>query len=73
MIARPQAGSASSFAYAEQIHAYAAGRLDEHSLRCWIIGRLMLDEGLDHAGAEEAFEHARTSARHGTRYQGARR
>ena len=73
MIARPQAGSASSLEYAEQLHAYAAGRLDEHSLRCWIIGRLMLDEGLDHTGAEEAFEQARTSARNGSRNQGVRR
>lgn len=48
--------------YAEQLYDYAGGRLDPHSLRCWIIGRLMLDEGLDHAGAEAAFEQARFSA-----------
>jgi hypothetical protein len=49
-------------AYAEQLYDYAAGRLDAHSLRCWIIGRLMLDEGLDHTDAEAAFEQARFSA-----------
>ena len=47
--------------YAEQLYDYAAGRLDPHSLRCWIIGRLMLDEGLDHTDAEAAFERARFS------------
>ena len=57
MARRPQA------TYAEQLYDYAAGRLDAHSLRCWIIGRLMLDEGVDHADAEEAFERARSSAR----------
>ena len=48
--------------YAEQLYDYGAGRLDANSLRCWIIGRLMLDEGVDHAAAEEEFEHARSSA-----------
>ena len=48
--------------YADQLYDHAAGRLDPDSLRCWIIGRLMLDEGVDHAAAEGAFESARSSA-----------
>ena len=39
--------------------AMPLSRLDEFSLRCWIIQRLMLDDGLDHESAERAFEHAR--------------
>jgi hypothetical protein len=47
-----------SLAYAESLYVYAADRLDPFSLRCWVIRRLMLDEGLEHARAERAFEHA---------------
>jgi hypothetical protein len=47
-----------SLAYAESLYRHAASRLDAFSLRCWIIRRLMLDDGLDHQGAERAFEHA---------------
>lgn len=48
--------------YADQLFDYASGRLDANSLRCWIIGRLMLDEGADHDAAEAAFERACSSA-----------
>jgi hypothetical protein len=47
-----------SLAYAETLYVYAGDRLDPFSLRCWIIRRLMLDKGLEHACAERAFEHA---------------
>lgn len=54
----PAAGVPSdSLAYAETLYVYAARRLDAFSLRCWIIQRLMLDEGLEHTCAETAFEH----------------
>lgn len=56
-----------SHAYAESLYAYAAERLDPFSLHCWIVQRLMLDEGIEHERAEEAFElvldRARTAER----------
>lgn len=42
-------------AYARDLHNYARHRLDDFSLHCWIVQRLMLDEGLDHETAEVAF------------------
>jgi hypothetical protein len=51
-----------SVAYAESLHGYAAQRLDAFSLRCWIIQRLMLDEGLDHSCAEDVCEHVLAAA-----------
>jgi hypothetical protein len=45
-----------SLAHAESLYRYAAPRLDAFSLRCWIIQRLMLDDGLGHENAERAFE-----------------
>ena len=45
-----------SLAHAESLYRYAATRLDAFSLRCWIIQRLMLDDGLGHENAERAFE-----------------
>ena len=59
----PQAATGESHAYAESLYVYAAERLDAFSLRCWIIQRLMLDEGLDHECAERAFEHVLDRAR----------
>ena len=53
----PQAARGESFAYAESLYGYAAGRLNPFSLRCWLIQRLMLDLGLEHGCAEEAVEH----------------
>ena len=50
-----------SLAYAESLYRYAGSRLDPYSLRCWIIRRLMLDDGLDHSCAELAFEHVLAS------------
>jgi hypothetical protein len=47
-----------SLAYAESMYRYAAERLDAFSLRCWIVRRLMLDDGLGHESAVHAFEHA---------------
>jgi len=52
-----------SLAYADSLYSYASPRLDELSLRCWVIQRLMLDDGLDHASAERAFELAHDVAR----------
>jgi hypothetical protein len=46
-----------SLAYAESLYHYAGDRLDPFSLRCWIVRRLMLDDGLDHSSAALAFEH----------------
>jgi hypothetical protein len=43
-------------AYAESLYVYASARLDAYSLRCWIVQRLMLDLGLDHAQAVTALE-----------------
>jgi hypothetical protein len=48
-----------SLTYADSLYRYASARLDEFSLRCWVIRRLMLDDGLEHESAERAFEHAR--------------
>jgi hypothetical protein len=39
--------------YAASLHAYAAPTLDAASLRAWLVQRLMMDLGLDHAGAAE--------------------
>lgn len=50
-----------SLVYAESLYRYAGNRLDPYSLRCWIIRRLMLDDGLDHSCAELAFEHVLAS------------
>jgi hypothetical protein len=50
-------------AYASGLHRYAANRLDDVSLRCWIIQRLMLDEGIDHAAADAIFERVIEEAR----------
>jgi len=52
-----------SLSYAHSLYRYASSRLDEVSLRCWIIQRLMLDDGLEYESAERAFEHARDTAR----------
>ena len=52
-----------SLAYAESLCRYAGDRLDPFSLRCWIVRRLMLDDGLDHSSAERAFEHVVASER----------
>jgi len=54
---------AASLVYAESLFDYASSRLDAVSLRCWIIQRLMLDNGLDHEIAEQAFEQAVGMAR----------
>jgi hypothetical protein len=54
---------ADSVAYAETLYGYAARRLDPFSLRCWIIQRLMLDEGLEHGCAEDVFEDVRAKDR----------
>jgi hypothetical protein len=51
------AAPADSVSYAESLYGYAAPRLDPFSLRCWIIERLMLDEGIEHRCAEEIFEY----------------
>jgi hypothetical protein len=45
-------GAAPASTYAAALCAYAAPKLDAWSLRCWLIHRLMRDEGLDHASAE---------------------
>jgi hypothetical protein len=52
-----------SLTYADSLYRYASSRLDELSLRCWVIQRLMLDDGLEHESAERAFEHARDTVR----------
>ena len=52
-----QAAPVDSLLYAQSLHNYAAHRLDPFSLRSWIIQRLMLDHGLDHACAEDVYEH----------------
>jgi hypothetical protein len=52
----PEAVPPNCVAYAHGLHRYAAHRLDDVSLRCWIVRRLMIDEGLDHAAAEAVFE-----------------
>jgi hypothetical protein len=52
-----------SLTYAESLYSYASSRLDAFSLRCWIIQRLMVDDGLEHESAERAFEYARDIAR----------
>jgi hypothetical protein len=39
--------------YAAGLHAYAAPALDAQSLRAWLVQRLMLDLGLDHAAAQK--------------------
>lgn len=57
-----QGAPADSLAYAESLYGYAAERLDALSLRCWIVQRLMLDEGLDHTGAETVFGQLLASA-----------
>jgi hypothetical protein len=54
-----------SLAYAQSLYDYAAERLDAFSLRCWIIQRLMLDHGLEHGCAEEAFDHVLASTSKG--------
>lgn len=41
-----------SLAHAQSLYEYAAERLDPFSLRCWIIQRLMYDDGLEHECAE---------------------
>lgn len=51
-----------SLAYAESLYSYAAQRLDAFSLRCWVIQRLMADDGLEHPSAEELFERVLASA-----------
>ena len=56
-----QTAPVDSLLYARSLHDYAAHRLDPFSLRCWIIRRLMLDHGLEHGCAEEAFEHVLAS------------
>jgi hypothetical protein len=50
-------------AYANGLHRYAANRLDDVTLRCWIIQRLMLDEGIAHTAAEAIFERVVEEAR----------
>jgi hypothetical protein len=62
-----------SLAYAESLYEYAAQRLDAFSLRCWIIGRLMADDGLEHECAEELFERVLASALKKREAQEARR
>jgi hypothetical protein len=57
-----QTAPVDSLAYAQSLYDYADQRLDAFSLRCWIIRRLMLDEGLEHLCAEEVFEHVLNSA-----------
>jgi hypothetical protein len=52
----PQTSPVESLAYAETLYRYARPRLDAFSLRCWIIQRLMLDQGLAHECAERVFE-----------------
>ena len=52
-----------SLTYADSMYRYASSRLDAFSLRCWIIQRLMLDDGLDHESAERAFDYALEIAR----------
>ena len=49
-------------AYAASLHRYAASRIDAFSLRCWIIRRLMLDQGLDHETAERTCDRVLMSA-----------
>ena len=56
-----QTAPVDSLVYAQSLHSYAAHRLDPFSLRCWIIQRLMLDHGLEHACAEDVFEHVLAS------------
>jgi hypothetical protein len=51
-----------SLEYAESLYQYAAQRLDPFSLRCWIIRRLMLDDGLEHPIAEDVFDRVLASA-----------
>jgi hypothetical protein len=41
--------------HAEALYAYGAPLLDGFHLRCWIVQRLMLDCGLDHAAAEQVW------------------
>jgi hypothetical protein len=52
----PQASPVESLVYAETLYRYAQRRLDPFSLRCWIIQRLMLDQGLAHPRAERVLE-----------------
>ena len=52
-----QTAPVDSLVYAQSLYNYAARRLDPISLRCWIIQRLMLDDGLEHGCAEDVFEH----------------
>ena len=62
-----QTAPVDSLVYAHFLYNHAAGRLDPISLRCWIIQRLMLDDGLEHGCAEDVFEHvASTSEADGT-------
>ena len=63
---------ADSVSYAECLYRYAAPRLDPFSLRCWIIQRLMLDEGLEHGCAEDVFEDVRAKDRQAARAREAR-
>ena len=58
---------ADSVAYAASLYGYAARRLDPFSLRCWVIQRLMLDEGLEHGCAEDVFEEVRAKDRNAAR------
>ena len=51
-----------SLKYAQSLYDYAAQRLDPFSLRCWIIRRLMLDDGLEHVIAEQVVDRVLASA-----------
>ena len=57
------AARADSVAYAECLYRYAAPRLDPFSLRCWIIQRLMLDNGIEHQRAAEVAEYVLSKER----------
>lgn len=48
--------------YASSLYEYAALRLEAFSLRCWIIRRLMLDQGLEHEAAERTCDRVLSSA-----------
>lgn len=60
---RARAGSVDSMVYAESLYRYAAPRLDRSALRCWLIQRLMLDDGIDHRCAEDVVEHVLSKER----------
>ena len=47
------AGAGAARTHSARLCAYAAPKLDARSLRCWLIRRLMLDDSLDHASAEQ--------------------